>query len=188
MLWYTSVLRKSFILFFSFCCLFNGQSQQDSLYARQVIKKLTSKEFFGRGYVHDGLDKAAKYIVKELKRFGAKQLFNTGYYQWFDFNVNTFPGKMEVKANGKLLKPGVDYIVNEESAPLKGVFNVERKDSVTFISGQGSMPLVVSLKRKLTFSVSTEVAPYCGIQLLNKDNYTNLETVMVNIESKLLTK
>ena len=161
---------------------------QDSLYTRQVIKKLTSKEFFGRGYVNNGLDKASKYIVGELKKFQAKPLFNTGYFQWFDFNVNTFPGKMMVKADGKLLKPGEDYILNEESSSLKGKFNVERKDSVTFISQTEAMPLVVSLKRKLTFSVSTEDAPYCGIQLLNKNNYQNLKTIDVNAENKLLTK
>ena len=136
MLWYTSVLRKSFILFFSFCCLFNGQSQQDSLYARQVIKKLTSKEFFGRGYVHDGLDKAAKYIVKELKRFGAKQLFNTGYYQWFDFNVNTFPGKMEVKANGKLLW---EYKLPAPGFATPSVYEIDGREYLVIACGGGKL-------------------------------------------------
>ncbi len=151
-------------------------------------KKLTSKEFYGRGYLNDGLDKAAKYIAKELKKFDAVPLFYTGYFQWFDFNVNTFPGKLIVKVNGKLLKPGIDYIPNEESSALKGNFNVEKKDSVTFVSTTGSIPLVISLKRKLTFSVATEAAPYCGIELLNKGNYADVKTVDVNIENKLLTK
>ncbi|MGZ3904947.1 MAG: M28 family metallopeptidase, partial [Bacteroidia bacterium] len=37
-------------------------------------------------------------------------------------------------------------------------------------------------------SVSTEVAPYCGIQLLNKDKFSDIKTVEVNIENKFLTK
>lgn len=187
MRWCKNALRN-FSLLFTLCSCFLQLPAQDSLYARQVIKKLTTKEFFGRGYVNNGLDKAAKYIAGELKRWEARPLFSTGYFQWFDFNVNTFPGKVIVKADGKLLKPGADYIVNEESSSLKGKFNVEKKDSVTFISREGSVPLVVSLKRKLTFSVSTEAAPYCGIQLLNKNNYDGLKTVDVNIENKLLTK
>jgi len=185
--WYRNALRNLSCLLL-FCSCFLQAPAQDSLYARQVIKKLTSKEFFGRGYLNNGLDKAAKYIAKELKRFEAKPLFYTGYFQWFDFNVNTFPGKVIVKVDGKLLKPGVDYILNEESSALKGVFKLEKKDSVTFISLTGNIPLVVSLKRKLTFGVSTEVAPYCGIELLNKNNYNDIKTVDVNIENKLLTK
>src|SRR3954471_8891747 len=94
------------------CSCFLQASAQDSLYTRQVIKKLTSKEFFGRGYLNNGLDKASKYIAGELKKFKAEPLFYTGYFQWFDFNVNTFPGKVMVKADGKLLKPGEDYILN----------------------------------------------------------------------------
>jgi aminopeptidase YwaD len=178
-------LKLSCFLFF--CSCFSLKAQ-DSLYARQVIKKLTSKEFFGRGYLNNGLDKASKYIAGELKKMDAKPLFGTGYFQWFDFNVNTFPGKVMVKIDGKKLKPGEDYILNEESSSLKGKFNLEKKDSVTFISREGNIPLVVSLKRKLTFSVATEAAPYCGIELLNKNNYTNIKTVDVNIENKLLTK
>src|ERR1035437_878814 len=113
--WYRNALRRFSYLLFLTSCFWQAQAQ-DSLYARQVIKKLTSKEFFGRGYLNNGLDKAAKYIAKELKTFEAKPLFYTGYFQWFDFNVNTFPGKVIVKVDGKLLKPGADYILNEESS------------------------------------------------------------------------
>ncbi|MGZ3862040.1 MAG: M28 family metallopeptidase [Bacteroidia bacterium] len=187
MRWYKSGFLKPFLFFILFSWLMPLHGQ-DSLYTKQVIKKLTSKEFFGRGYLNNGLDKTAKYISGELQKFKAKPLFGTGYFQWFDFNVNTFPGKVMVKVDGKILKPGEDYIVNEESSSLKGKFLVQKKDSVTYFSQEGSVPLVVSLKRKLTFSVSTEAAPYCGIQLLNRNNYSSIKTVDVNIENKLLTK
>lgn len=187
MRWCKSVSLNFFLLFI-LAISFRSLRAQDSLYTKQVIKKLTSKEFYGRGYLNNGLDKAAKYISGELQKFKAKPLFGTGYFQWFDFNVNTFPGKLIVKVDGKLLKPGEDFIVNEESSSLKGKFLVTKKDSVTYFSPEGTIPLVVKLKRKLTFSVSTEAAPYCGIQLLNKDKFSDIKTVDVNIESKLLTK
>jgi aminopeptidase YwaD len=176
------------LLFSALLPLTSYLNAQDSLYARQVIKKLTSKEFFGRGYLNNGLDKAAKYISGELKKFEAKPLFGTGYFQWFDFNVNTFPGKMEVKINGKKLKPGEDYIVTPESSGVKGSFTMERKDSVTFLAKGETSPFFVMLKRKLTFSVAHNAEVYCGIELLNKDNYPDIKTAEVNIENKVLTK
>ena len=162
---------------------------QDSLYARKVINILCSKQFAWRGYIKNGLDISAKYIVGELKKFKTQPLFNTGYYQWFDFNVNTFPGKMNVAVNGKPLKPGIDFIVSPESSGLKGKFNVEKKDSITYIGKNLETPLVLSLKRKLTFSVSTEAANYCAIELLNNNNtYNDIKTIEVSVENKLLNK
>jgi len=167
---------------------YSVSTAQDTLYARQVIKKLTSKEFFGRGYVNNGLDKAAKYISSELTRLKVKPLFETGYFQWFDFNVNTFPGKMTVKIDGKLLKPGADFIVAPESGGLKGTYKLVKRDSVLFNALDSTVKLVVQLQRKLTFSVFTMAAPYCAIELLNKNNYGDLKTIEVDIENKVLTK
>lgn len=165
-----------------------SSAAQDSVYARFIIKKLTSKEFFGRGYLNNGLDASAKFISSELKRLNAKPLFSTGYYQWFDFNVNTFPDKIAVKINGKLLKPGEDYIISPESGSLKGKFSVNKKDSVTFISEGVDLPLIVSIKNKLTFGVSTEAANYCSIELLRKKEFEEIKTAEVNIKNKILTK
>lgn len=172
-----------FLVFFTW-----GMRSQDSLYARLVIKKLTSQEFYGRGYLNNGLDKASKYISSELKRLKAQPLFTTGYFQWFDFDVNTFPDKISVKVNGKLLKPGIDFIPNPESGSIKGKFTLVKKDSITFLAQNSPIPIAVSLKRKLTFSVATNSASYCGIELLNKNQYTDLKTIDLNIESKVLTK
>ncbi len=178
-----TVLTATCLLLTSYC------SAQDSLYTRQVIKKLTSKEFFGRGYVNNGLDKAAKYIAGELKRWKAEPLFGTGYFQWFDFNVNTFPGKMEVKINGKKLKPGVDFIVSPESSGFKGGTKMKKVDSVTYVmDGAKDAVVAITLQRKLTFSVAHEAMPYCSIELLNKGSYPDIKNLEVNIENKLLTK
>lgn len=161
---------------------------QDSLYARLVIKKLTSKECFGRGYLNNGLDAAAKFISGELSRFKAQPFFTTGYYQWFDFNVNTFPGNVSVKINGKALKPGVDYLINPESGSIKGKFTVKPVDSVTYKATDSPIPVIVSLKRKLMFTVSTHSLAGCEIELLNKNQYKEIKTIEIDIESKVLTK
>ena len=58
------------ILFTLLSFLFINSYSQDTVYARQVIKKLTSKELLGRGYVNDGVNKAAAYLSKELKTIG----------------------------------------------------------------------------------------------------------------------
>jgi aminopeptidase YwaD len=162
---------------------------QDTLYARQVIKKLSSKEFYGRGYLHNGLDISAKYIVGELKKFNALQLFPTGYYQWFDQDVNTFPGKMSVKTDGKSLKPGVDFIVSPESSGIKGKYKLVKKDSTTYFAENSSIPLIVSLKKKLTFSVADKAENYCVVELLDQHPASReLKTIDVIIENKMLTK
>ena len=179
---------KLLLITFNFLLLACFLEAQDSAYARKVINTLCSKQFAGRGYVNNGLDVAAKYIAGELKHFKAEPLFNTGYYQWFDFNVNTFPGKMSVKINGKALKPGIDFIVSEESGGCKGKFSLEKKDSITYLGKNEKGVLALVLKRKLTFSVSTNAADYCAVELLNNNQYTDIKTAEVNIENKLLNK
>jgi aminopeptidase YwaD len=184
----TTMKQVLIISFFIFNFTFYISLSQDSLYARLVIKKLTSKECFGRGYLNNGLDVAAKFISSELKRFKAEPLFTTGYFQWFDFDVNTFPDKVNVKINGKLLKPGIDFIPAPESGSIKGKYTLTKKDSITYLADNSPIPLAVSLKRKLTFGVATNSTSYCGIELLNNDQYKEIKTIDLNIQSKVLTK
>jgi len=182
------ILKFKEITCLFFVLIIFNLSAQDSLYTRKVINTLCSKQFSGRGYVKNGLDIAANFIVDELKKSKINPLFSTGYYQWFDFNVNTFPGKMDVKINGKVLKPGIDFIVGEESKGLKGKFVVEKKDSATYLAKNSDLPLVITLNKKLTFSVSQKTANYCEIKLLNNSTFSDIKTAEVNIENKLLTK
>ncbi|MDO8999544.1 MAG: M28 family peptidase [Bacteroidota bacterium] len=172
------------LIFFSF----NFSFAQDTIYARKVIKFLTSKKCFGRGYLNNGLDVAAKYISAELKANNARPYFYTGYFQWFDFNVNTFPNKVIVKVNNKLLKPGIDYIINPESTSLKGKYSLEKKDSVTYITTNSEIPVTLNIKKKLTYSVATKSTAICAIDLLENNAKKNLSSLEVNIESKVLTK
>ena len=179
---------KRLFFFYLFSVLVFEIKSQDSLYARLVIKKLTSKEFYGRGYLNNGLDKATKFISSEFKRFKAEPLFTTGYFQWFDFDVNTFPGKMDVKINGKKLKPGYDFIPSPETGTIFGEFILQKKDSITYFAQRFPVPISVTLKRKLTFSVATNSTNFVAIELLNTNQYRELNRIELDIESKVLTK
>jgi hypothetical protein len=179
---------RSKLILLSFFLIFNFLYSQDTTYAREVIKFLTSKKCFGRGYVNNGLDAAAQYISKELKSNNAQPYFSTGFYQWFDFDVNTFPDKVIVKANNKLLKPGIDYIISAESSTIKGKYSLKRNDSITYTAINSPIPLTLKVKRKLTYSVATNSVVGCAIELLNKNDQATYNNVEVNIESKVLTK
>ncbi|HEY1046732.1 MAG TPA: M20/M25/M40 family metallo-hydrolase [Bacteroidia bacterium] len=102
----------------------NFSVAQDTVYTRSVINKLCSPAFKGRAYVGKGDKKAASYIAAEFKSIGLKPL-DKSFFQKFYFSVNTFPGKMSVKYNGNLLKPGIDYIVDPSATSIKFKGRVE---------------------------------------------------------------
>jgi len=169
-----------FFLFSSFLQL----RAQDSVYTRQVIKFLTSEKCFGRGYVKNGLGTAAKYIAGELNKQTVTPLFKDSYFQPFTFDVNTFPGKMSVEINKHTLVPGVDYIVDPACSRMKGTFTLYKTDSVTYATHDKNNVLF-RLKRKLTFSVATEVKNGCVIQLLNNTSFGESFVAKINIENDL---
>src|SRR5688500_10968334 len=126
---------------------------QDSAYARNVIRTLTSKKCFGRGYLKGGLQHAEKFIVSEIQKSGALPLFGNNYSQSFFHAVNTFPKTPELSINGKELRAGFDFIPHPSSASVKGEFSLRAKDSVTFADANGRF--VLEKKKKLTFSVGS---------------------------------
>ena len=111
------------ILFF--CCLFfvPKAKAQDKEFAKNVIDTLCLPYFSGRGYVNDGDLKAAQFIVRKFHEAGLQSFEGaSSYIQPFNMPVNTFPGKMLVKIDGKELVPGQDYIVD----PVSGGCSLER--------------------------------------------------------------
>ncbi len=172
-----------FVLFLS--CKLIGQ---DTVYARQIIDKLTSEQCFGRGYVNNGLQNAETLIINELKNYKCTPLFNTVFTQSFFHSVNTFPANCNVKLNGQALTAGVDYILNPSSNAINGKFNLIKKDSVTYTNNNLKQNLIISLKNKLTFSVSNSVSTFCEIQL-DKNKFKEVPTkIKVDIENKLISK
>lgn len=159
---------------------------QDTTYARKVIKFLTSKKCYGRGYLKNGLNVAASYIVNELKSQHAEPLFPGNFYQPFTFNVNTFPGQVTLKLDGKKMILGHDFIVSPESRSIRGKFAAQKKDSVTYLAGAISQPLIINIRKKLTFSVAQEQADYCEIELLERSSRSAIQNIEISIQNKLI--
>lgn len=126
-----------FILIFS--SLFPLFSQEE--YARPIVEKLCHEDFYGRGYVENGVNKAAQYLKDEFQKVGLQPFFgDTTYFQDFTFDVNTFPGRMEVISDDYFYQPGIDYLVDEYSGSFNGELHLFEMDT-TFIEDRSKLTL-----------------------------------------------
>jgi aminopeptidase YwaD len=104
-------MHKLFWILILFVSLkFNAQLD----YAKKITQTLCSPEFHGRGYVAKGDSIASEYIASEFKALGLAPV-KGNYFQTFTHNVNTFPGKMEIKAGDRTLQPGIDFLIDPSS-------------------------------------------------------------------------
>ncbi len=107
-----------FVFFFNFLSF-----SQDKKYAKEIIKKLSSEEFLGRGYSHNADKIASNFIKEELEKIPL-QKFDTSFFQNFDISINNFSGKMTVEIDDKKLIPAVDYLIDGISKSCKGEFEI----------------------------------------------------------------
>ena len=172
-------MRNLFILFF----LLTGSHcfSQDITYVRKTLNTLTSSSFWGRGYTKNGMGKVADFIEKEFKSFGLSPMNGAQYKQDFIFPVNTFPGKMELKINGKKLIPGRDFIIQQASVGIKASDNLIQVDSINFKSSDSQ--IIVSLKDKLTWSVAQKITGRTEIYVKKSALISTPKTVVANIEN-----
>jgi len=169
-----------------YLALFLSQAQ-DTTYARSVIKKLTSKEFLGRGYVNNGINKAAKYLISEFKTIGLLPI-RKSFSQHYTFNVNTFPGEINVIIDGKTLEAGKHFLIDPSSKTLKSSFQLFKTDSVTYkaFDVHNEATLEIKLKKKLTYTVATSLEDIAIVELL-KDSFPNeLKNSDVVYENKFI--
>ena len=101
---------------------------QDLPHYKRVIKEITSAKYHGRGYAKGGANKAGKYLEKEYRKVGVDEVI----LQSFTIDINTFCGKMEMWADGKKLKAGVDFSMREYSPGVHGQFPVYHVDTLNF--------------------------------------------------------
>lgn len=158
---------------------------QDSLFARRMVDTLTSPYFFGRGYTNDGMGKAGRFIADQFKSYGLQPLSGNSYMQEFSFSANTFPGKMEVSINSVALMPGREFIVGPQSRGVKGKGKLIQQDSTHFVDEENRV--VLSLEKKLTWSVAQQVADFTAIQVDANVIKQRPTTLTVNIENKLIS-
>ncbi len=135
---------------------------QDEAFARKVIDTLAAAGMHGRGYVNDGEQIAAKYIAHQFNQMGLESYYRN-YFQKFKFPINTFPGKMEVSINGKLLVPGEDYL----ALPASPAYDF--KGEVVYLNQEQLMDSRKLLYRAREFEKAALVADLTGVgQLSNK--------------------
>ena len=101
---------------------------QDLPHYKRVVKALSSARYQGRGYARGGANKAGKYLEKEYRKAGADEVT----LQPFTIDINTFNGRMAMWADGKKLKPGVDFSMREYSPGVHGEFPVYHVDTLNF--------------------------------------------------------
>jgi hypothetical protein len=201
------LLTLTALLFFSF--------HVSAQYHVDVIKKLSSPEFHGRGYYKKGDVKAARYIASEFQKAGL-QPAGKSFLQAFTFPVNTFPSKVEVKIGNKAMAPGKDFIVSPACPPTKGTYPLIRiqppfpdfnardysnefllfdksgLDSVSLKQMDSLMRALPDVKGavfvtdKLTWSVSQSVGGKSVIRVMRDSFPADAQTITLDVRSKLI--
>ena len=107
---------------------FTQLQAQDLAHYKRVIKEISSAKYQGRGYAKGGANKTGKYLQKEYTKAGVDEVI----LQPFTIDINTFCGKMEMWADGKKLKAGVDFSMREYSPGVRGQFPVYHVDTLNY--------------------------------------------------------
>lgn len=126
-----TISKDFFCLLAIACCLLPiATKAQNKECAKQVIEKLCSDEYAGRGYVKEGDKKAARFIAESFRknRLGSPTI---DYFQTFGFPVITFPSETFLNIDAVGLTPGRDFIVNAGCPSIKGKFEIIYIDSAT---------------------------------------------------------
>lgn len=128
--------------------------------ARRITEKLCSDDFFGRGYVKSGDSLAAEFLKSEFEKRGLKPL-QKSFFQCFNFEVNTFPGKMNVQVDGKTLIPAVDFMVDPSSGSSTKIWKQRPITAAEIFNAYENQKLYSSLKSNKEFnSVVIDVRNY----------------------------
>ena len=119
-------MKKLIIIILSLATL--QLNAQDLPHFKRVVKELSSARYQGRGYARGGANKAGLFLEKEFRKAGVDEVT----LQPFTIDINTFCGAMEMRADGKKLRAGVDFSMREYSPGVKGEFPVFFVDTLNF--------------------------------------------------------
>lgn len=104
------------ILILFFICLAFTACNTERQWMRQAkkdVKTLSSDEFHGRGYTHNGLQKAEEFIQKSYREIGLEPVY-PNYKQAVSYPVNILQ-KVDLKIDGNERIFGTDYLVGPNS-------------------------------------------------------------------------
>ena len=137
------------ILVFYICLLGTGSLAQSISQARSYIDTLCAPGMYGRGAEFSGDSIAAVYLRDRFKDFGLKTFPKTqGYFQTFQYNINTFPGKCALRTNVRTITPGASFIVNSFSSGGRGRAKIVRLDTAIFSNADAASRFLNTSFRK----------------------------------------
>ncbi len=105
------------------CMLYIESTGQDLQYAKTIIRTLCAEEYKGRGYVDDGVNKAAKYLEERFNQLRLKK-FGKSYSQTYSFPVNTHPFPVRCTIDREEKKAGYDFLVDAGSPEINDIFTL----------------------------------------------------------------
>ena len=163
-------MKKSlFILLFASIVL--SSCSQDADNVKRVVLELTKDDYYGRGAAFDGERKAAKYIKSQFKEVGLEPI-SGNYFQNFTHKANVFADICEVKVDGCLLQPGVDFTVSNNSK------SIDEEYSLLYISNDDLMSKE-PLKRLSSMDLHRTV-------LVVDEDYVNNNFLSLNFSRNLI--
>lgn len=145
------VVMRAFVLlsFFSLCLSMADCRAQSSVQARAYIDTLCAPGMYGRGAEFSGDSLAAVFLRDRFREFGLTPFQKAAdYFQYFHYNINTFPGRCALRTNIRKLKPGASYIVNSFSAGGKGRAKIVPLDTNIFARKEAAEAFLKSDLRK----------------------------------------
>ena len=127
---YKIKMYKNILLLISVIFLNLTVISQNLESTKEIVEILSSPQYEGRGYVNNGVNKAADFIKNKIQNIGVKP-FGKSYFQNLTFNINTFPSTVEVLLDSQALIPGIDFIVGNETPTTKNKYSLFIPDSIT---------------------------------------------------------
>lgn len=166
-----------------FTCLFSlallpAQTQCQVTDIRNLVDTLASPAMEGRGYVDDGLAKAAGFIEAQWKMMGLVPAGKT-FRQPFRHDVVVFDGQAGFSLNGQALKAGYQFLVSPGSRQVKAAGGLVPLDSIRWMDAANRV--IVEKVNKLTWSVSTLQDDYTVFQVPE----ANFPAVPIRYEANL---
>ena len=104
----TSRVLKATSLLLLMTLAVQSVTAQDSVYARRIIRQLTSTAMYGRGTSYRGDSIAAAFLADEMKRMGVRPL-TPNYLQHYSYPCYSHEGPISLRVSGKVLQPYSQY-------------------------------------------------------------------------------
>lgn len=121
-------MKKILVILFVALAATTSCYAQDNTSYKRIVKELSSKRYQGRGYARHGVIKAGNYIERQFVKAGVDEVVRQPYA----IDINTFPGKMNMWADGHKLVPGTDFVMREFSPGVKGTYRLYYVDTAHY--------------------------------------------------------